>query len=93
MEVETQMLQRVVPLILQNEIVQGELRKIEEILDVEELISIIIDALKEAKEKIAVKKYSEGKLTLAQLKEILGVSEWEIDEILKKHGVFRRYEI
>ncbi len=81
------------PLVLQNPKIQEELSKISELTSLEEPIKIIIKALEDVKEKLAVEKYKEGKITLSQLKDILEVSEWEIDELLKKHNVFRKYEV
>ena len=79
--------------ILQDPRIKEELSAISELVGYDEVIETLIKALKEAKEKIAVERYKEGKITLSELKRMLNVSEWEIDEILRKYGVYRRYEL
>ncbi len=79
--------------ILQDPRIREELSTISELVGYDEVIETLIKALKEAKEKIAVERYKERKITLSELKKVLNVSEWEIDEILRKYGVYRKYEL
>lgn len=79
--------------ILQDPRIREELSTISELVGYDEVIETLIKALKETKEKIAVERYKEGKITLSELKRMLNVSEWEIDEILRKYGVYRKYEL
>ena len=77
--------------------IQNEIRKLHNIIEtekiIEELATSLYKVLKELVEKLAVERYKNGEITLGQLKEILGVSEWEIDDILKKYNVYRKYKI
>ncbi len=79
--------------ILQDPRVKKELSAISELVGYEEFINTLIKALRETKERISVERYRDGKITLSELKRVLNVSEWEIDDILKKYGVYRRYEL
>lgn len=79
--------------VLQDPRIKEELSAISELVGYDEFINTLIKALREAKEKIAVERYKEGKITLSELKRVLNVSEWEIDDILKKYGVYRKYEL
>ncbi len=55
--------------------IKEELSAISELVGYDEVIETLIKALKEAKEKIAVERYKEGKITLSELKRMLNVSE------------------
>jgi len=82
-----------IPILLQNPRILKELSETIELIELEKVVDLVIEALKKAKEEIAIEKYKKGEITLSQLKKILNVSEWEIDKILKEHNVFRRYEL
>lgn len=90
-------IQQILIFLLSNPEVQKELQKLQNIVGtekvIEDLANSLYRALKEFVEKLAVEKYKNGEITLGQLKKILGVSEWEIDDILRKYNVYRRYEL
>jgi len=82
-----------IPLLFQDPRIKKELYETIELIEFEKVVEVLIAALKKAREEIAIEKYKRGEITLSQLKSILNVSEWEIDEILKKYNVFRRYNL
>ena len=53
----------------------------------------MLGVYKKLKEWYLVNKYKNNKITLGELKKKLNVSEWEIDDILRKYKVYRKYEL
>jgi predicted HTH domain antitoxin len=46
-----------------------------------------------AREAMAVELYREGTLSLGQVAEMLGLSTYQADGVLKRHGVEQRYTV
>jgi predicted HTH domain antitoxin len=61
----------------------AELTKLEKV----DLSSILSSVLKEWIQKEAMKLYQEGKLTISRASEILGISIWEMADLIKKENI------
>ncbi len=70
-----------------------ELAKLEGRDRAEIVRDILVSGVRERRVKIALKLYSEGKVTLWKAAELAGLSLWEIIEEMEKRGVELQYSL